>query len=94
MSVRIAVAIIAICPLIFAAMGAGFGWMLGTYLPGYYRAVFRGGDEPGFDPLQAGIGLGLTQGFGGGIVVAVIIIAIFVWRDVQIARLKPRDVGD
>lgn len=49
-----------------AAAGAGIGWVLGTFAPGYYRTVFRCGDSPEFNPVQVGVGLGLTQGLGPG----------------------------
>ena len=55
------------CLLVGGVLGAGIGAALGAMVPSYYRSVFSAGDDPSFDPLSVGIGLGLTQGcvFGG-----------------------------
>lgn len=61
----------------FAAGGAGLGYMLGRIAPAYYRGVFRGGEAPDFNPVQVGLGLGITQGLIVGLVVgAVIVLAV------------------
>jgi len=41
MKIRTAIATIAICTVLLAGVGAGIGWGLGTFFPGYYRSVFR-----------------------------------------------------
>lgn len=59
------------------AAGAGLGYLLGRHAPAYYRSVFAGGDSPGFDPVQVGFGLGLTQGLiAGHIVGSVVVLAV------------------
>lgn len=82
----IAVATIAACTMLFAGLGAVIGWALGRFTPGYYRSVFRGGDEPWFDPVSVGVGQGLTQGLAGGVAVGLAVAAILAWREVQLGR--------
>lgn len=60
---------------------------MGTFNPGYYRAVFHSGQEPWFDPVSVGIGQGVGQGVAGGAGVGLALVAIFVWRDVRVRRL-------
>lgn len=81
MSMLGAIATVAGSTLAFAGIGACIGWSLGTYSPGYYRSVFRNGDEPWFDPVAVGVGQGLTQGVAGGVVIGLIVVALFLWRD-------------
>lgn len=61
--------------LLFAIIGGGIGCGLGVFVPNYYRALYDGRgpyDDPdaplrSIDPVQMGLGLGITQGFCGGI---------------------------
>ena len=86
MTILGAVATIAGSTVAFAIIGAGVGWALGMYAPGYYRSVFQGGNEPWFDPVAVGLGQGLTQGVAGGVVVGLVVVALLIWRD---SRLQP-----
>jgi ABC-type antimicrobial peptide transport system permease subunit len=54
-----------------AFLGGLLGALIGGLLPDYYHAVFR---NPGLSALEVGIGLGLTQGLGAGLVVGAIIV--------------------
>jgi len=81
MSILGAIATITGSTVALAGIGGVLGWSLGTYAPGYYRGVFRNGDDPSFDPVAVGVGQGLTQGFAGGVVVGLILVALFLWRD-------------
>ncbi|MGC4002072.1 MAG: hypothetical protein QM811_02540 [Pirellulales bacterium] len=65
--------------LVFTALGGGVGYLLGRYLPGYYRSVFRNGQSPDFDPVAAGVGQGVTQGLVGGVVIGVVLIVAMLW---------------
>jgi hypothetical protein len=85
-TVRVALATIAACATLFAALGGGAGWAIGTNTPGYYRAVCRAGQEPWFDPVEFGIGQGVGQGAAGGAVVGLAVVALFVWRDIRAGR--------
>jgi hypothetical protein len=72
-----AFAIILTGALGFALVGGGIGFLIGTFAPDYYYATFqmaRWPTGPSFDPVQAGLGLGITQGFVGGTVVGVLVV--------------------
>ncbi|VTS06859.1 hypothetical protein [Tuwongella immobilis] len=86
MTIRSAIGTIAAFTAMLAAIGGSIGWALGTYAPGYYRSVFRNGNEPWFDPVDVGLGQGLTQGTTGGVVVGLIVVALFIWRDTRGSR--------
>ena len=86
MTVRTALATVAASTALFAGIGGGVGWAIGTFNPGYYRAVFSTGREPWFDPVSVGIGQGVGQGVFGGAVVGLALVALFVWRDVRLRR--------
>jgi len=58
-------------------IGLGIGAALGTFVPGYYRSVFHGGDNPQFDSVAVGIGQGLTQGVVFGGVVGVVLVWMY-----------------
>jgi hypothetical protein len=76
-------AIIIVSGVAFAAGGGGLGYALGRLAPSYYRGVFAGGESPGFDPVQVGIGLGVSQGLIAGLgvgSVVVVAVAISGWR--------------
>ncbi len=87
MTVRDALVTIAASTALFAGIGGGVGWAMGTLNPGYYRAVFRTGQEPWFDPVSVGIGQGVGQGVAGGAFVGLVVVALFVWREVRVRRL-------
>ncbi|BCX48680.1 hypothetical protein HAHE_25880 [Haloferula helveola] len=69
--------------LMFGAFGFVVGFLLGKFLPDYYRTVFSSGSDPDFNAVAVGIGQGVTQGFAAGIVVGIVIVLIkaFVGRD-------------
>ena len=61
----------------FATCGGALGYTLAWIAPAYYRGVFQGGDAPEFDPVQVGIGLGISQGAIAGLVVgSVVVLAV------------------
>ena len=64
-----------------ACLGGVIGLAIATTLPAYYRAVFVNGDDPGFQPVPAGAGLGITQGLVGGLAIGTVIVVAFAWRD-------------
>jgi hypothetical protein len=67
--------------VVFACVGCAMGAMIGVVAPDYYRSVFRRGESPDFNPLQVGVGLGVTQGAASGIAISIVVIAILAWRD-------------
>ncbi|AMV24734.1 hypothetical protein VT84_10085 [Gemmata sp. SH-PL17] len=93
MTIRAAIVTIGVCTALFAGIGGGIGWALGSFAPGYYRSVFHHGNEPWFDPVSVGVGQGLTQGVTGGAVIGLIVVALFLWHDVRVRRLS-RTSGD
>ena len=74
-------AIILVSGAAFALGGAVWGWLPAMARPGYYRGVFRGGDDPSFVPWQVGLGLGLTQGLIVGLIVGAVVVLAVAWYD-------------
>ena len=71
--------------LIGAIAGAGIGCAVGKYAPDYYRTVFRIPPTVDLDPIQTGIGLGLTQGLGAGLVVGLVVVLAVAWHNSRAA---------
>lgn len=69
-----AFAIVAAGAVLFAALGGAIGFAIGRFAPGYYRVWFPDAIGPDFAPVELGLGLGLTQGFVGGIAVGLVIV--------------------
>src|SRR5262249_14821667 len=74
MSVARGFAIIIASGAVFAMGGGAIGYALARLTPSYYRSVFHGGESPAFDPVQVGIGLGVSQGLIAGLVVSSIVV--------------------
>jgi len=70
----------------FGTAGGLVGSTLGRVAPAYYRNVFRRGESPAFDPVQVGLGLGMTQGLIAGLVVGSVVVLA-----VALANLRRRD---
>jgi hypothetical protein len=83
-----AVAWIGLTSVIFAAIGALIGFLLGKAAPGYYRSVFGGGSDPLFDPVAVGLGQGLTQGLVLGAGVGLILVLSNWWKEAKLASLS------
>jgi hypothetical protein len=71
-------------------LGTGIGYLLGRFAPDYYRAVFRLPPSADLDPIQAGVGLGLTQGLGAGLVVGLGIVLVVAWYRSRAATQKTK----
>ena len=69
-----AVFVVAASALLFCFIGSITGFSLGHFAPDYYRTVFAAEDLPDFNPVQVGIGLGVTQGLTTGVIVGLLII--------------------
>lgn len=63
----------------FGVFGGALGTALGVFAPGYYRSVFRAGQAVDFEPVQVGLGLGITQGVIGGALVGIAVVLAVVW---------------
>jgi hypothetical protein len=80
MTVNRALATVVCWGLGLGVLGALGGAAIGALAPGYYRTVFPFAG-PQLDPVQTGIGLGATQGLGVGMVLSLVVLALFAWRD-------------
>ena len=65
----------------------GIAAVLGTFVPGYYRSVFRKGDDPNFDPVAVGIRQGPTQSVAFGEIIGLLLAAMLCWYCSRSARL-------
>lgn len=63
----------------FSGLGALLGYLLAVILPDYYRTVFHIPPEIPIDPVQVGLGLGITQGFAAGLIVGLVIVVTVAW---------------
>lgn len=80
--------------IVFAAVGLAVGYGIAALMPGYYRAVFEGGRDPRFNPIEVGVGLGLTQGMVLGVVVGALVVAGSWWKEIKLAQLGVRPPAD
>ena len=55
--------------------------------PDYYRTVFHIPPEIPYQPTQIGLGLGMTQGFGIGLIVGLVIVVTVAWYNVRTSSL-------
>jgi hypothetical protein len=87
MTVARGFAIIIASGAVCAIRGGALGYALGRFTPSYYRGVFHGGESLAFDPVQVGIGLGVSQGLIAGLVVgSIVVLAVRSFRDLSVAR--------
>jgi hypothetical protein len=75
-----ALAIVLLLAAITALGGAGVGYVIGCYGPGYYRVTLRNGGDAHFDPVDVGIGLGGSQGAVVGVLAGVVLVVLYAWR--------------
>jgi hypothetical protein len=75
----------------FGAAGTAIGLFLGKVAPGFFRQMLPLRDPASFNPLELGIGLGLTNGLGWGLVVGVLLVAIIAWKETRLARKEAQD---
>jgi hypothetical protein len=88
MTIRELLTLVFSSTLFFTGLGGGVGFLLGIFLPDYYRTIFRGGNEEGFDPLAVGIGQGLTQGLTAGAIVGVLLAVVLTWYRAKTFSVK------
>jgi|APTNR8051073442_1049403.scaffolds.fasta_scaffold32683_2 hypothetical protein len=62
------------CLLGGVSLGGLVGFYLGRFTPDYYRAVFDVPESAPFDAVQAGVGLGVSQGLVAGSVIGTILV--------------------
>ncbi|QDT28412.1 hypothetical protein Enr10x_37540 [Gimesia panareensis] len=66
--------------VIFALLGAVGSQLVHVLFPNYYRAVFRIPESSLSSPAQVGMQLGITQGAGLGVFLALGILGITAWQ--------------
>jgi hypothetical protein len=66
--------------------GAGVGFLLGRFAPGFYRTTIPSVARLGVDPVEVGVGLGFSQGLILGAILAVIVALIAAWRERNTSR--------
>lgn len=86
MTPRSALVILLGWPVLFGLTGGCVGSVLGIVAPDYYRTVLLHGRDRELNPVQAGLGLGVTQGCAVGLVVALLVVVLFAWRDLRRAN--------
>ena len=75
----------------FGAAGTAIGVFLGKVAPGFFRQMLPLRDPASFNPQQVGIGLGLTNGLGWGLVIGVLLVAIIAWKETRLTRKETQD---
>jgi hypothetical protein len=63
----------------FALGGGLIGYALAVLLPSYSRGTFNGGNEPWFNPIEVGVGLGISQGLVCGLSLGAIVVLAVAW---------------
>lgn len=86
MNIPKALATVAGTALGFGIAGTALGALLGKIAPSFYHLMFRYRDQPDLEPVELGIGLGLTQGVIWGMVIGTLLVAILAWRETRLAR--------
>lgn len=94
MNVTKALATVVGTALGFGAAGTAIGAILGKVAPGFFRQMLPLRDPANFNPLEVGIGLGLTNGLGWGLVIGVLLVAIIAWKETRQARKEAQDTAN
>jgi len=63
--------------------------VLAITAPDYYRGVFHAVNNPDFDPISVGVGLGLTQGIFAGLLVGCVVVFTVAWYRSRRAKYDP-----
>ncbi len=73
----------------FGAAGATIGVFLGKVAPGFYRQTIAIRDQASFNAVELGLGFGLTNGLIWGMVIGMLIVAVFAWKERRFIREDP-----
>jgi hypothetical protein len=77
----------------FGVAGSAIGALLGYVAPGFFRQMLPLRDPTNLNPVELGIGLGLTNGLGWALAVGVLLVAVLAWRETRLARKETHDAG-
>lgn len=77
----------------FGSGGAAIGYALARMAPSYYRGVFSNGESPGFDPVQVGLGLGVSQGTVAGLLVGSVVVLAVALSGLRRPKKEPLDLA-
>ena len=80
------IAIVVFCTLVGGLLGVSAGLFLAILFPSYYAGVFELRSTGIAEAVPLGVGLGLTQGIGGGALFGLAIDAIGVWYTTRKAK--------
>ncbi len=80
------IAVVMFCAFGGGLLGVSAGLFLAILFPGYYAGVFELRSTGIAEVVPLGVGLGLTQGIGGGALVGLAIDAIGVWYTTRKAK--------
>jgi hypothetical protein len=74
--------------LFFGVGGAAVGYALGRWTPDFYRTVFRIPIGSTVDPIEVGLGLGLSNGGIIGLGIGLVIVLAVTWSNGRLASGK------
>lgn len=76
---------IAVASGVAFGLGGGLvGYAVGRWLPDFFRTIFRIPEHADFDPVQVGLGLGLTNGLLLGVGVGLVVVIAVTWYNVRL----------
>jgi hypothetical protein len=94
MSILRAYLIVFLSGIAGACFGGMVGYVMAVVLPGYYRGVFRAGGEVWFDPVQVGLGLGVTQGLLIGLALGAVVVLAVAWYRASASKIDSPEKSD
>jgi hypothetical protein len=77
----------------FAFAGGLIGYALGRFAPAYYRGVYAIVEPSDFDPVQVGIGLGISQGLIAGVLVGAVVVLAAGFSGRQTKQQEPTELA-
>lgn len=88
MSLGKAIGLVAGSTVVLAAVGYGLGLALASLQPNYYMVVFGLKEEERVHISTVASVTGLLQGMFAGLIVGVALVAILVWREIALTRVR------
>jgi hypothetical protein len=82
------------CTLTGTLYGGTLGYVVGQWFPDYYRAVFHRLSDGPCNPTSMGVGQGVSTGSFGGIVVGLVLVALFVLQESRVRVMMKLDAAE